>query len=463
MNKLRAALYIRVSTLEQSKNGYSVGEQKQRLTKFANAKEYTIVNTYVDPGFSGTNLNRPAMQRLMKDIDNHNIDAVFIWKLDRLSRSQKDTLFLIEEVLNPNKVALISMNESLDSSTPFGIAMVGMMSVFAQLEVSNIVERSKMGREARAKAGYYHGGGNFKPLGYDYVNSLLVVNEYESMVVKEIFRQFLDGNGTRRIIMNLHDKYPDEVSTRTRIKDVLKNPLYVGKVTFNGIVHEGVHEPIIDQETFDKTQELISGRKKYAHTGTEQKGLLNGKLYCGICGARYYRQVTGSKKYRYVKYACSSKNWSSPKLIKDRFCDNNRYNVDYLEEKVIFQLKNLTLDELVKPEKQEIIEERNTLENEIKSIDKQINKLIDLFQFDSIPIDNLNSRIKVLTDKKERLESQLQELQLNRKKKDVSQMLKDLKKFDWNTETTKNKIKIINKFVDKVVVKHDKVDVYWLL
>jgi site-specific DNA recombinase len=463
MTKLRAALYIRVSTLEQSKNGYSVGEQKERLTKFANAKDYTIVNTYVDPGFSGTNLNRPAIQRLTKDIDNHNIDAVFIWKLDRLSRSQKDTLFLIEEVLNPNKVALVSMNESLDSSTPFGIAMVGMMSVFAQLEVSSIVERSKMGREARAKAGYYHGGGNFKPLGYDYVNSLLIINEYESMVVKEIFRQYLDGNGTRKIIMNLHDKYPDEVSTRTRIKDVLKNPLYVGKITFNGIVYDGVHEPVISQETFDKAQELISGRKKYAHAGIEQKGLLNGKLYCGICGARYYRQVTGSKKYRYVKYACSSKNWSSPKLIKDRFCDNDRYNVDYLEERVIHQLKKLTLDELSAPEKQEIIEERATLESEIKSINSQMNKLIDLFQFDSIPIDNLNGRVKALTDKKERLENQLQDLKQNRKKKDVSQMLKVLKKFDWDTETTKKKIEIINEFVDKVVVKHDKVDVYWLL
>lgn len=463
MKKLRAALYIRVSTLEQSKHGYSVGEQKERLAKFANAKDYTIVNTYVDPGFSGTNLNRPAMQRLMEDINNQNIDAVFIWKLDRLSRSQKDTLYLIEEVLNPNSVALVSMNESLDSSTPFGIAMVGMMSVFAQLEVSNIVERSKMGREARAKAGYYHGGGNFKPLGYDYVNGLLIINEYEAMVVQEVFKQFLDGSGTRKIIMNLHDKYPDEVSTRTRIKDVLKNPLYVGKVTFNGIIHDGVHNPIIDQETFDKTQELISGRKLYAHTGTEQKGLLNGKLYCGICGSRYYRQVTGSKKYRYVKYACSSKNWSSPKLIKDRFCDNDRYNTEELEEIVINRLKNLTLDELVKPEKQELIEERATLENEIKSIDSQVNKLIDLFQFDSIPIDNLNSRVKTLTDKKERLKEQLKKLQHKRNKRDVNKLLRDLKKFDWDAENTKSKIDMIDEFVDKVVLNHDTVDVYWRL
>lgn len=462
INKLRAALYIRVSTQEQSKHGYSIGEQKERLKRFAEAKEYTIVNTYVDPGFSGTNLNRPAMQKLMNDINNKNIDAVVIWKLDRLSRSQKDTLYLIEEVLNPNNVALVSMNESLDSSTPFGIAMVGMMSVFAQLEVSNIVERSKMGREARAKAGYYHGGGNFKPLGYDYVNGLLIINEYEAMVVQEVFKQFLDGNGTRKIIMNLHEKYPDEVSTRTRIKDVLKNPLYVGKVTFNGIVYDGVHEPIIDQKMFDKAQELINGRKEYSKTGTEQKGLLNGKLYCGVCGARYYRQVTGSKKYRYVKYACSSKNWSSPKLIKDRQCDNKRFNTDELEAKVISQLKALTLDELIKPEKQEIIDQRSVVESEIKSIDSQINKLIELFQFDAIPIDNLNSRVQKLNDKKERLKMQSDKLHKSRNKKDVVKLLKNLKKFDWERETTKNKIDMLDTFIDKIVVKHDDLKVYWL-
>ena len=463
MKKLRAALYIRVSTQEQSKHGYSIGEQKERLTKFAHAKDYTIVNTYVDPGFSGTNLKRPAMMRLIEDINNNNIDSVFIWKLDRLSRSQKDTLYLIEEILNPNKVALVSMNESLDSSTPFGIAMVGMMSVFAQLEVSNIVERSKMGREARAKAGYYHGGGNFKPLGYDYVNGLLQVNQYEAMVVKEIFKEFLNGNGTRKIVLNLHDKYPEEASTRTRIKDVLKNPLYAGKVTFNTNTYEGLHEPIIDLETFNKAQLLINSRKEYSHTGVEQKGLLNGKLFCGICGARYYRQVSGSKKYRYVKYACSSKNWSSPKLIKNRSCDNIRINTFELEEKVIQQLKSLTVSKLIRPENKKAVQERATIESEIKSINNQVNKLIDLFQFDSIPIDNINSRIKLLTDKKERLEKELNNQRPKRDKKDVTDLLKGLEKFDWDTEATKNKIDMIDTFIDKIILKHDDVEIHWLL
>lgn len=463
MQKLRAALYIRVSTAEQSKHGYSIAEQRERLTNFAHAKEYTIVNTYIDPGFSGTNLNRPAMTKLIEDINNNNIDSVFIWKLDRLSRSQKDTLFLIEEILNPNKVALVSMNESLDSSTPFGIAMVGMMSVFAQLEVSSIAERTKMGREARAKSGFYHGGGNFTPLGYDYVDGLLQVNQYEAMVVNEIFKEFLNGNGTRKIIMNLHDKYPDEASTRTRIKDVLNNPLYVGKVTFNTNVYDGVHEPIIEQETFDKVQTLIAGRKEYSHTGLSQKGLLNGKLFCGICGARYYRQVTGSKKYRYVKYACSSKNWSSPKLIKDRSCDNVRVNTDELEKNIINRTKNLTLAELSQPERKEVTDGRKIIEDEVISINKQINKLIELFQIDAIPIDNLNNRVQDLTEKKERLDNELNELKPKANKKEIAKQLDILKKFNWDKESTINKIDMIDTFIEKIVLNHDTVDVTWRL
>lgn len=463
MDKIRAALYIRVSTLEQSKHGYSIGEQKGRLEKFAKAKDYVVVNTYVDPGFSGTNLNRPAMQKMLKDIENNNIDAVVIWKLDRLSRSQKDTLYLIEEILNPSKVALVSMNESLDSSTPFGIAMVGMMSVFAQLEVSNIVERSKMGREARAKAGYYHGGGNFSPLGYDYIDGLLIVNDYEAMVVKEIFDQYLKGYGTRKIIMNLHDKFPDEASTRTRIKDVLNNPLYIGKVTFNGNTYPGIHEPIIDSKTFNKAQDIIQGRKKYSHAGIERKGLLNGKLYCGVCGAKYYRQVTGSKKYRYVKYACSSKNWSSPKLIKNRNCDNGRFDTEKIEKRVIDQMKQLTLEELVKPEEKTTIDKRKIVEKELQSIEHQVNKLIDLFQLDAIPIDNLNDRVNKLNTKKENLQDQLNDLKKKTKERNISAELSALKRFDWDHESTKNKIDLIDEFIDKIVINHDDIKIYWHL
>lgn len=114
----RAALYIRVSTLEQAQEGYSVGEQKERLIAYCKAKDWIIADIYVDGGYTGSNLNRPGIQKLISETDK--FDLVLVYKLDRLSRSQRDTLYLIEEVFRPKGVDFISMQESFDTSTPSG-------------------------------------------------------------------------------------------------------------------------------------------------------------------------------------------------------------------------------------------------------------------------------------------------------------------------------------------------------
>ena len=171
----RAALYIRVSTLEQAQEGYSIGEQKERLIAYCKAKDWIIADIYVDGGYTGSNLNRPGIQKLMSETDK--FDLVLVYKLDRLSRSQKDTLYLIEEVFKVNNVDFISMQESFDTSTPFGKAMIGLLAVFAQLEREQIKERTWMGKIARIKAGLHQGGG-FIPIGYDYHDGKLVINPY---------------------------------------------------------------------------------------------------------------------------------------------------------------------------------------------------------------------------------------------------------------------------------------------
>ena len=134
INKLKAALYVRVSTTEQANEGYSIQAQTERLKNYAKAKDYFIIKTYTDPGFSGAKLDRPALQEMIKDIENNQIDIVLVYKLDRLSRSQKNTLFLIEDVFLKNNVDFVSMQESFDTTSAFGRAMIGILSVFAQLE-----------------------------------------------------------------------------------------------------------------------------------------------------------------------------------------------------------------------------------------------------------------------------------------------------------------------------------------
>ena len=110
------------------------------MLSYAKSKDYTEFEYYIDGGYSGKDLNRPAIQKLIEDCKNHRIDAVFVFKLDRISRSQRDTLYLIEEVFNKYDVSFISMRENFDTSTPFGKAMIGVLSVFAQLERETILE-----------------------------------------------------------------------------------------------------------------------------------------------------------------------------------------------------------------------------------------------------------------------------------------------------------------------------------
>ena len=162
--KMMVFAYARVSTENQLEN-YSIEEQTDRLKSYCAARDWVLLHTYVDGGYSGGNTDRPALQAMLAQLRETHVDAVVVYKLDRLSRSQKDTLTLIEDELLAHGTDFVSINENFDTSTPFGRAMIGILSVFAQLEKDQITERFTMGRIGRGKAGYFHGGGN-APTGY---------------------------------------------------------------------------------------------------------------------------------------------------------------------------------------------------------------------------------------------------------------------------------------------------------
>jgi site-specific DNA recombinase len=202
-NVLRVALYLRVSTQEQAKEGYSIGEQEERLKKYCEAMGWDIYKIYIDPGYSGGDTNRPGLQTMIDDVKENKVDKVVVYKLDRLSRSQLDTLFLIEKVFLANNTDFVSMSENFDTSTPFGRAMIGILAVFAQLEREQIKERMSMGKEARAKEGKWNGGSSV-PIGYRYdsLADLLILDEWEAMQIEELKDLSLPfrGSSNQRII-----------------------------------------------------------------------------------------------------------------------------------------------------------------------------------------------------------------------------------------------------------------------
>ena len=126
--------------------GYSIQAQTERLQAYCKAKGWGVFHTYTDAGFSGSNMERPALSQLLEDVEAGRVDCVLVYKLDRLSRSQKDTLHMIEDIFLANGCDFVSMSENFDTSTPLGRAMIGILSVFAQLEREQIRERMAMGR-----------------------------------------------------------------------------------------------------------------------------------------------------------------------------------------------------------------------------------------------------------------------------------------------------------------------------
>jgi site-specific DNA recombinase len=309
----RVAIYVRVSTQEQAEEGYSIQMQTERLKKYCEAKEWTVANIYTDPGYSGGNINRPALSKMLSDITAGNIDLVLVYKLDRLSRSQKDTLYLIEDIFLKNNVDFVSMSENFDTSTPLGRAMIGILSVFAQLEREQIKERMAMGNIGRAKEGYWRGGSGV-PIGYNFTkgDSKLLVNEYEAMQVREIFDLFIKGNTFHGIANIMRSKYSNRYSSwknSSTIAKIITNTTYTGKLRYKGEEYEGQHEAIISEEIFRAAQiryfEIKKSFTSSQKTPYKGKHLLSGMIFCGNCGARYFTKCTMSKKAEHIITICA--------------------------------------------------------------------------------------------------------------------------------------------------------------
>ena len=333
---MKAGLYCRVSTDAQVE-GYSIDAQKKMLEAYCVSKEITEYEFYIDGGFSGSNLDRPEMERMLEDIKDKKIDSVIVYKLDRISRSQKDTLYLIEEIFNPNNIGFISIRENFDTTTPFGKAMIGILSVFAQLERETIYERTRMGMLERVKSGLWMGGG-IEPFGYKYDKNLgiLVKKEKQSKIVLDIGELYLSGESTENISKILG------MSGESVVRKILSNPVYIGKIPYKGKIYEGKHEPIYNKEMWNEIQIMKENRGRNNLKKTNH--LLTGLVYCGVCGAKFRYQKWGKDE---VKMYCYSQQRSKPRLIKDPNCNNPRVDAKEIERYVLNEIFKMSLDESV--------------------------------------------------------------------------------------------------------------------
>lgn len=435
---MNAAVYVRVSTQEQVKDGYSIGEQIERLKKYCDAMRWDIFRVYSDAGFSGASTDRPALNDMIADIKAGRVNIVVVYKLDRLSRAQLDTLYLIEKVFLANGCDFVSMNENFDTSTPFGRAMIGMLAVFAQLEREQIKERLTMGAEARAKEGKWRGG--IIPYGYDYDKStgLLSVNDYEAMIVREIFKQHVSGVPMHKIELWLRDRGFSQRRTpftACNLRYILTNRLYAGQILFRGQWMPGIHDPIIDEATFAASDKIIESHKRrkkesnFNAGATNTSTYLGGLIYCARCGARYGKRREGVGAARHDTYCCYSRSKKLPSLVTDPNCNNRIYRIEELDGIIFGEIKKLAFDpaympSLMRGNGDDETKKIRLLETELKRTEEQISRFYDLYgngrfsavQLDSklVPLENKRDALKAEIDAKKRQKNSITEAEAKR-------------------------------------------------
>lgn len=429
---MKVALYIRVSTTEQADEGYSIGEQEERLRNYCKAMLWDVHKVYVDPGYSGGNIDRPGLQTMIKDVETGVIDKVVVYKLDRLSRSQYDTLYLIEKVFLVNNTDFVSMTESFSTASSLGRAMIGFLAVFAQLEKDKINERMIMGKEARAKEGKW-GGGSSEPIGYDYDpdSELLLINEYEKMQLLEAVDLFLKGTPLRTICTIFHNKgytYRGRSGNIAewdpkRLKYVFKSKLYLGYISYSGEWYKADHEPIYTEEIYEKLQKLLKQREedfeKHKKRSAGHSTYLGGMLYCKKCHARYAKQLGSTRKpgvYNHY-YACYSRSKKVPKMIKDPNCKAKYWKMDELDNLIFNEIRKLAKDPRhitdLRDEKKKRTDEPtkiDILRHEIEKIDEQISRFMDLYGIGKFTIDQVSSKVDPLNEQRQNLTRELDQL-----------------------------------------------------
>ncbi|MBA3045221.1 MAG: recombinase family protein [Euryarchaeota archaeon] len=264
----RAAIYVRVSTLEQAENGWSIDGQISDIRNYCDSKDYKVVRIFKDAGFSGGDMKRPALQKMIEHGSNKAFEVVILWKYDRLSRNNIDFPALLH-YLKTHDIVVESVNEPTpNDGSPYNEFVVGILGLVSSLERRVITMRTQMGIKKRLEAGYYKG--SHPPYGYDYNQDTghLDPHPIESKAVVVAFQKYLEYESLNQV-RNFLEKmeYPTKKGGNwgiTSIRSILRNRVYLGYYIYDGIIRMNEDIKLIDEETFEKVQHLMDERGKYS-------------------------------------------------------------------------------------------------------------------------------------------------------------------------------------------------------
>ena len=455
MEKL-CGLYVRVSTERQSelKDG-SLDTQTDRLKQYIGFREKSLVDDtkstkwkaveiYREEGKSGKNIERPALQKLLSDIKAGLINTVLSTKMDRITRSLID-FYKLNEIFTKYNVDFISLEESFDTSTPMGKAMLKMTLIWAELEREQTSHRTKEKMFWRAQQGLWNGG---QILGYNLVDKKLVVNKDEAKTVNLMFKKYLELGSVLKVVeyLNTHGyrtkQYVSHRKNTTRggnrffnqyISHVLKSRIYIGQVGYHDKAYPGQHKGIVDEKLWNEvnrvlklqTPKRINPKREVKHAF-----ILQGLLRCGWCGnCMSTKYSTGNNGLHYY-YQCT-RNAHGGKSA----CNMKYVPATELEQAVLNKLKEMSTDKKLI---QKIVNEANKdTESTLSSLKKdhriQENKLAPIKNAIKNILNNM-AKEKRLKDSKSVLE-ELSRLELQKE-----QIEKDIQNIDFEISQVKQQV-----------------------
>lgn len=379
-----AALYIRVSTLEQAQTGYSLEAQERKLRDYSEYQKYNIVDVYIDDGYSGASLARPALTRLINDVKAGKVDVVLIYKLDRLSRKVKNVLELVDLFIE-KKVQLYSLTEQLDLSSSFGRAALKMSATFSELERETIIERTKMGKDQAAKNGKYMGSPGFGYRRNLKTKSFEVIPE-EAEIVQKLFSLYIGGYTFRQLYEYAKENYKlPYFNNFMCCRPIINRMIYSGYFNYKDNLYKAVNvPPIIDYETYLRAHAQVE-KNKTLRRHESSPYLLTGLVYCGVCGNRFVGKLSeqkyvakdGTDKPRlYYNYGCAAR-IKRDKNYHPAKCDNDIIAAGKLESFVEEAMRHLKFDKFVSGKASNGVIDKLIGEN--AKLKEQLDRLLDVF------------------------------------------------------------------------------------
>lgn len=479
---LRCAIYTRKSTeegLDQEFN--SLDAQREACEAFIQSQKHLgwscSAKRYDDGGFSGANMERPAMARLMADIDAGQVDVVVVYKVDRLSRSLLDFARIIE-TFEKRKISFVSVTQQFNTAQSLGRLVLNILLSFAQFEREMIAERTRDKMAAARRKGKWIGGPH--PFGYDVVDGKLVVNSEEAEQVRAMFLLYLQERSLLRVVEALNRRgwrTKNRVAKngnqrggclweKSMLRKLLTNVTYIGKVEYKGEFYDGEQAAIVEAELFEQVGKMLGARRMPNVSSRNKYGfLLRGLVNCTHCGSVMTSTTAAPRGKTYRYYGCTEVNRRGREQ-----CPVKAAPAAELEKFIVARIQELGADSAVlresleeaaadrQKEKPQLEQEQRQLQVEFQNCTLESRRLIAaLATVQGTEVRSITERLGEIDARASEIERRLTEIQdalahLERTSIDPEQAAQAMAQFTplWEALTTTERARLVQLLIERI-------------